>query len=179
MTGLLIFLGCLAAIALVAVTVNRARGIRATYLDAWTPEPGETVRFDDPRADFHVVPRLGQARVMTFARVHRSRAILTDRRLLVGARPLASRRHMLTHVVLLPGASSEDLARLTGGQFRTGYVTYAARPEGMTDETDGDKTLVRIVPDSTTSSTNVEHCRLYTDRVEEFLTAAGGTASAA
>lgn len=179
MTSLLIFLGCLAAIALVAVTVNRARGIRATYLDAWTFEPGEEVRFDDPGTDFHVVARFGQARVMTFPRMRRGRAILTDRRLLIGARPLASRRHMLTHVVLLAGAVSEDMDRLTGGQFHSGYVTYAARPEGMAAETDGGKAYVRIVPDPTESARPVEHCRLYTDRAAEFVAAASGAGSAA
>lgn len=179
MTTLLIFLGCLAAIVLGAIAVNRARGIKAVYLDAWTPEPGESVRFDDPAADFYVVGRTGQAKVMTFARMHRGRAILTDRRLLVGARPLASKRHMLTHVILLPGDASEDLDRLTGGQYRTGYLTFAASPQGMTAETDGDKPLVRIVPDSTASAAMVEHCRLYTDRVAEFMTLVAGSGSAA
>lgn len=179
MTTLLIFLGCLAAIVLGAVAINRARGIKAVYLEAWSPEPGESVRFDDPAADFYVIPRLGQAKVMSFARMHRGRAILTDRRLLVGARPLASKRHMLTHVILLPGSDSEDLGRLTAGQFRTGYQTYAARPEGMTAEADGDKAFIRIVPDSTASTTTIEHCRLYTDRAAEFMAAAAGSGSAA
>jgi len=178
-TALLVFLGCLAAIVLGAIAVNRARGIRAVYLDAWTPEPGERVRFDDPGADFFVVARMGQAKVMTFARMHRGRAILTDRRLLIGARPLASRRHMLTHVVLLPGAASEDLDRLTGGQYRTGYLTFAASPEGMTAAADGVKPYVRIVPDGTASSAMVEHCRLYTDRAAEFVALVAGNGSAA
>ncbi|MFN8224623.1 MAG: hypothetical protein U0R50_15400 [Gaiellales bacterium] len=175
MLSLLIFLGALVAIAAVAIIVNRVKGVRAQYLEAWSPAPGERRVFDDPTADFYVIPSMGQAKVMSFARRRRTHAVLTDARLLIGTKPLMSRRHMITHVVQLADndEAQDELDRLTGGQFTKGFVTYAARAERMTVETDGRKTYVRIVPEPTASAFNVEHCRLYTDMADELTEHAG------
>lgn len=176
MTAVLVFVGALVAIAVLAIVVNRLRGVRAQYLDAWSQDPGEERLWEDPRADFHVVPRLGQARVMSFARPHRTHAVLTNTRLVIATRALLSRRYMVTHVVVLGGrgAGTPELERMTGGQFSLGYVVMSARPERMSVETDGAKPYLRIVPDPTPSATNVEHCRLYSDTAEDLLARASG-----
>ena len=165
MIAVLAFVGALAAIVLVAVVVNRIRGGRAHYLDAWTPDPGERTLWEDRRADFYVVPRLGQARVMSFARRHRSHAVLTDRRLVVATRALLSRRYMITHMILWEGVPDPpaELGRLSGGLYSVGYIVMAARPETARVEADGARAYLRIVPEPTASGTNVEHCRLYSD----------------
>ena len=174
MTAFLIFLGALVAIVLVAIVVNRIRGGRAHYLDAWTPEPGERRLLDDPRADFYVVPRLGQARKMSFARLHRSHAVLTDVRIVVATRALLSRRYMITHVVHLAGDATgpAELRQMSGGLYSTGYIVIAARPSEMTVEGDGGKPYLRIVPEQTASGAMIEHCRLYSDDAAGFRDAA-------
>lgn len=174
-TAFLAFLGALVAIVLVAVVVNRVRGGRAHYLDAWTPEPGERRLLDDPRADFYVVPRLGQARRMSFARLHRSHAVLTDVRIVVATRALLSRRYMITHMIHLAGDGTgpAELGWMSGGLYSTGYIVIAARPSGMTVEDDGGrKAYLRIVPEQTASGAMIEHCRLYSDDAAGFRDAA-------
>ena len=172
MAALLIFVGALVVIVGGAIVVNRVRGVRAHYIEDWSPEPGEERLLDDPRADFYVVPRLGQAKVMTFARLRRTHAVLTDTRLVIAQKAAMSRRHMITHMLLLHGdggAEAAELARMTGGQFTKGYIVMSARQEHMTVEADGEKRYLRIVPEPTASATNVEHCRLYSDMAALFL----------
>lgn len=177
MFALLAFIGALVAIVLVAVAVNRKRGIRATYLDAWEPEPGERRLMEDAAADFYVVPRLGQAKKMSFARMHRSHAVLTSTRLVVATRALGSKRYMVTHMLHLGdgGDGPAELGQLSGGLLTVGYDVLAAQASAMTVERDGDKTYLRIVPEPTASGTNVEHCRLYSDDAQGFLDTAASS----
>lgn len=172
MTALLVFIGALVVMVAGAIVVNRVRGVSAHYLDAWSPEPGEERLLEDAGADFYVVPRLGQAKVMTFARMRRTHAVLTGTRLVIAQKAAMSRRYMITHMLVLHGdggAEAAELDRMTGGQFTKGYVVMAARPERMTVEADGAKRYLRIVPEPTASATNVEHCRLYSDMAALFL----------
>jgi hypothetical protein len=175
MLAVLAFLGALVAIVLAGIVVSRVRGGRAHYLDAWRPEPHERRLLEDPAADFYVVPRLGQARVMSFARRRRSHAVLTDARLVIATRALMSRRYMITHVIQLdrdaepPADPPAELGQLSGGLYGTGYIVMSARPSGMTVEDAGARPYLRIVPEPTASATNVEHCRLYSDDAAGFL----------
>ena len=175
MTAFLAFVAALAAIVAGAVVVNRVRGAKAHYLESWTPEPGERTLAEDPAADFAVVGRTGQAKVMTFPRLRRTQAVMTDRRMIIAPRALASKRHMVTYVILLAGDEppvDDDLGGLGGGLTTTGYVTIAARPDRMTVEPDGSKRYLRIVPEPTASAAMIEHCRLYLDDPDAFLAAA-------
>ena len=172
MLAVLAFVAVLVAIALIAIVVNRIRGVRARYLDAWTPDPGERRLLEDPAADFYVVPRLGQAKVMSFARLRRTHAVLTTTRIVIATRALFSKRYMITHVVLLGGGDGDgpaELGHMSGGLFSTGYSVLSAIPSDMTVEDAGDKPYLRIVPAPTASATNVEHCRLYSDDAAGFL----------
>jgi hypothetical protein len=174
MTALIAFVAALAAIVVGAVVVNKVRGGTAHYLESWTPEPGERTLADDPAADFAVVGRTGQAKVMTFPRLRRTHAVMTDARIVIAVRALASRRHMITYVILLVGddlPADDDLRGLGGGLTTSGYITIAARPEAMTVEVDGSKRYLRIVPEQTASAAMIEHCRLYGDDPDAFLAA--------
>ena len=94
---------------------------------------------------------------------------------MIAVRTLASKRHMITYVILLQGddpPSDDDLRRRDGGLTTTGYITIAARPSGMTMEQDGAKRYLRIVPEPTESAEMIEHCRLYGDDPTAFLEAA-------
>jgi len=177
MLTVLIFIGALIAIAVGAIVVNRIKGVHAHYLESWAPMPGEQRVLDDPAADFYVIPIMGQAEIMSFARRHRTHAVLTDARLIIATKVLLSSRHMITHIVQLTddADAQDELNLLTGGQFTKGFITYSARPNRMTVASDGRKTYLRIVPEPTASATNIEHCRLYTDRAAEFLEHAGAS----
>ena len=176
MTAVLLFLGALVAIVVIGFVVSRVRGGRVQYLDAWSPAPGERTLHEDPRADFYAVPRLGQARKMSFARMHRTHAVLTDVRIVVATRALMSKRYVITHMVHLAGGEDgpDELATLSGGLYTTGYIVISARPEAMTVEGEGDKAYLRIVPEGTASGAMIEHCRLYSDDAAGFLEAATG-----
>ena len=174
MIALLAFLGALVALVVVAAVVNRMRGIRAQYVEDWQPAAGDDRLLDDPGADFYVVPKLGQAKVMTFARQGRAHAVLSDTRIVIGQRALLSRRHMITHILLLKpdAADAGELDRMTGGQYTKGYVVMETSRDRMTVEADGAKTYLRIVPAPTASATNVSHCRLYSRMAALFLESA-------
>jgi hypothetical protein len=173
-TVILIVVGAFVAVVVVAIVVNRMRGGRAHYLDGWEPEPGERRLLDDPRADFYVVARLGQARKMSFARLHRTHAVLTSARIVIATRALMSKRYMITHMVHLGGddGAPAELGKLSGGLYTTGYDVIAARPADMSVEEDGGKPYLRIVPQPTASGTNIAHCRLYSDDAAGFRDAA-------
>ena len=174
MSAVLAFVGVLVAIALVAIVVNRRRGVRAHYLDAWAPGPGERRLLEDPLADFYVVARMGQAKVMSFARLRRTHAVLTNTRIVIATRALLSKRYMITHMVHLGGddAPPPELDQLSGGLYTTGYSVVAARPSDMTVEDDGGRPYVRIIPESTASGAMIDHCRLYSDDAAGFREAA-------
>ena len=139
MYALLAFVAVLVVIVAIGVAINRLRGGRAHYLDAWTPAAGERTLWEDREADFHVVPRLGQARRMSFARMRRTHAVLTDVRIIVATRALLSRRYMITHMIHLAGRDDgpPELAMLSGGLYSTGYIVLSARPAPMTLEDGG------------------------------------------
>lgn len=147
--------------------LSRRRGARSHYLDEWTRGEGEH-RLLDPAADFYVVTRLGQAKVMTFVRRRRASVLITDRTLIVGMKAALSKRHVITHMIHLAQSSEPELGQLTGGLFSKGYVVLSAR-RGITVEMDGSKPYVRIVPDSTASATNIDHLRLYCDDPEGLI----------
>ena len=170
----LAFVGALVAIVLVAIAVNRIRGVRAHYLDTWIPEAGERRLLEDPRADFYAVPRMGQAKVMSFGRRRRTHAVLTSTRIVIATRALLSKRYMITHMIHL-GRDDDppaELGKLSGGLFSAGYTVLSARPSDVTVEDDGGKPYLRIVPEETASSTNIEHYRLYSDDAAGFRDAA-------
>lgn len=165
------------AVVAVGAVVSRRRGARVHYLDAWTPAEGEQRLLEDPAADVYVVPRLGQAKVMSFARRGRTRAVVTDRALIVGMKAAFSKRHIITHVVHLSrdGMPDADLGKLSGGLYSTGYISLSAQPAGITTSIDGSKPYVRIAPDPTASGANIEHLRLYTDDAERMRAALVGS----
>ena len=164
MNTVLAFAGALAAIVVLGFVVSRVRGGRAHYLDGWSPAPGERTLIEDRAADFYVVPRLGQARRMSFARLHRTHVVMTDVRMIIATRALLSKRYMITHMVHLVGDDAPaELGQLSGGLYSTGYTVVSARPSDMTVEDDGGKPYLRIVPEQTASGAMIEHCRLYSD----------------
>jgi hypothetical protein len=74
MTAVLLFVAALAAIVLVGWIVSKAKGSKAYFIESWQFDDGETVLWRDDDADVAIIPKLGQAAVMTPARLHRWRS---------------------------------------------------------------------------------------------------------
>ena len=173
MAPVLIFLGVLALLIGGAIVANRLRGVSAHYLDTWDLDAGEHHLAEDDTADFYSVPRLGQARVMTFLRTHRTHAVVTDRRIVIAQRTLAKKRWMIIHEIYLDAALAPAAALRSrgGGLGSLGYTVVVTTPAQVRQEQDGDKQYLRIEPVSTASSTNIDHLRLYSDHAAELLAA--------
>ena len=170
MTDVLVFAGALAALVALAMAVNRLRGVKASYVDTFALEGGERVLLEDREADFHPVAKLGRAAVMSFARLKRAHAVLTNRRLIIGQKTLWGGRHMVTHVLYLhaPQLRPAELDALHGGLFSLGYQVLMVAPAAVRSSMDGEKPYVTVVPQETASATNVEHFRLYSQAAVDF-----------
>ncbi|AFM12333.1 hypothetical protein [Turneriella parva] len=176
MNEILIFLCAISAIILGAITINKIKGVKAQYLDAFTAEPGEEVLHREAGADFHMVTRLGRAQVMSFARLRRAELIVTNRRIVIGQKVMFGKRYMITHTIWLEAAANvqTELDKMTGGQYSLGYVNYLVKRSAATAEIDGKKPYVKFVPEPTASATNIEHLRVYVDAPEKLLGAIAG-----
>lgn len=173
MNEFLIFLVAIAALILGAIIINKIKGVKAQYLDAFTAETGEVVVHREAGADFHMVTKLGRAQVMSFARLRRAEFIVTNRRIVIGQKVLFGKRYMITHLIWLDPASGvqAELGKMTGGQYTLGYVNYLVTRSAATAELDGKKPYLKLIPEPTASATNIEHLRLYTDTPEKLLAA--------
>jgi hypothetical protein len=166
--SLLIFLGALVGLVLFAIVVNRLRGVRAHYLDDWRPDAGEQILFRDDQADTFVVP-VNRARYGWYPRLRRGTVIVTDRRILAGAKALFGGRRML-QLMLYPGPAPDGWsARLDGGLFTRGYQTLAVMPESLERVTGEARPYLVLKPvPAERSSTNVDFIRIYTDQMAGF-----------
>jgi len=165
---LLIFLGLLAFMVVLAVAVNRLRGIRAHYLDDWQPEAGERILFRDDEADTFVMP-VNRARYGSYARLRRGTVIVTDRRILAGARILFGRKRMLQYMIYPGAAPGGWSAKLDGGLFTRGYETLAVMPGIAERVLDEARPYIVLKPaPGARSSTNVDFIRIYTDWAAGF-----------
>ena len=157
-----IFLGALAAIVLVAVVVSRIIGARAQYLDAWKPEEGEHIRFEDRRATIDVDPQVGRGE-----RYVRSFVVVTDRRIVAGSRALFGKRLMILFMMYVGRAPGEEADSLHGGLLTRGYRTLVLEP-AVRRVLEGRRPHVELTPAPAKSSLNLETIRIYTDRAADF-----------
>lgn len=173
MTSFLIFLAALAGIVIVAVVVNKIKGAKALYIETGTLVAGEALRFEDKDADFYTVTVLGQAKLMTFGRLARAHALITNQRIIIGQKTLFGGKYMITNMFYYDAASAPAgvLDELMGGQLSLGYLVRLIDRTNSSQEIDGEKRYVKIIPQATASATNVAHCRLYTEHAGAMLTA--------
>jgi hypothetical protein len=176
MNEFLIFLVAIAVIILGAITINKIKGVKAQYLDAFAADAGEGELHREAGADFHMVTKLGRAQVMSFARLRRAELIVTTRRIVIGQKVLFGKRYMITHVIWLDAAANVqgELDKMTGGQYSLGYVNYLVKRSAATSEIDGKKPYVKFIPEPTASATNIEHLRVYVDAPEKLMAAIAG-----
>jgi len=166
--SLLIFLGALVGLVALAIVVNRLRGVRAHYLDDWQPDAGEQILFRDDEADTFVMP-VNRARYGAYPRLRRGTVIVTDRRILAGAKTLFGGKRMLQYMIY-PGAAPDGWsAKLDGGTFTRGYQTLGVVPESIERVLDETRPCLVLKPSpAERSSTNVDFIRIYTDQAAGF-----------
>jgi hypothetical protein len=146
--------------------VSRVTGARSHYLDQWKLEDGESILWRDDAADVYLIPRLGQARKMSFARLRRQTVMVTNRRIVVAARPLFGQRRIVQHVLVAAGDANSE--RLDGGLFSAGYQTLVIGP-GIGRHLEDAKPHLDLVPASGhPSSTNLATIRVFTDQGAGF-----------
>ncbi|NCS94440.1 MAG: hypothetical protein GW761_11625 [Leptospira sp.] len=179
MSSLLIFIFAVACIFFIAILINKIRGIKASYIDSLELSEDEPIIWQDVLADFHIVTKMGQAMFMSFSRMRRAKIIITDQRIIVGQKVFLGKKYLITHMLYfsadpkmkkdLDSRTEEALDSITAGQYSLGYLVYLVDKNQFSAEMDGKKCYLKIIPVSTKSSTNLEHCRLYSDLEFSFL----------
>src|SRR5215212_4820359 len=109
MTAVLLLVAACAAIAIAGWIVSKAKGSRASFIESWQYDDGETILWRDDAADVAVIPKLGQARFMTPARLHRWPVVVTSSRVLIGNKTLTG-KGMVRYVLYPVSAPGEDSA---------------------------------------------------------------------
>ncbi len=165
MESIIIFFGILVAFVVIAKIVNAIKGVKASYIDSFRPDSEEQTLFEEKEGDFYSVSRLGQAKIMSFARLKRTHAIFTSKRIIIGQKAFLSKKYMITHILYYDttGHTGRELTEITGGLYSLGYQVFSIFKDQITLEKDGNKSFLKLIPVPTTSATNVEHMRIYSD----------------
>lgn len=163
------FLLACAAIALIGWIVSKITGSRAYFIEDWTFNDGEIVLWRDDQSDTFLIPRLGQAAILSFARPRRGAVVVTNERILIGSLPLRGKKHMVQYVLYpKPSPGSE---KLDGGLLTVGYQTIVFDTTKLAVHASEKKPYVDLTPlDSERSSTNLETVRIFTDKAATFTT---------
>lgn len=170
MTTVLLFVAACAAIAIAGWIVSKAKGSRAYFIESWQYDDGETILWRDDGADVAVIPKLGQARSMTPARLHRWPVVVTSSRVLIGNKTLTGKA--MVRYVLYPAVAPDGHSKhLDGGLLSRGYSTVVIEPAVDRDHLadDARHPYVSLIPvEGERSSTNLSHFRIYTDLGSTF-----------
>ena len=161
------FLLALGVIVLIGWIVSKVTGSRAYFIEDWTFAEGETVLWRDDQSDTYVIPKLGQAAIMSFARMRRGAVVVTNQRILVGSLPITGKKHMVMYVLYPQPAPGTE--KLDGGLLTIGYQTIAYVPASLDVHAADAKPYVDLTPlDTENSSTNLQTIRIFTDQAGNF-----------
>ena len=167
--SVLIFLAAIGAIVALAFIVSRITGARAHYLDDWKAEEGEQILFDDRQADTYLLPKLGQAKYNSYARLKRGFVIVTNRRILAGTRPAFTKRWMIQYMMYAERAPGDASDAIGGGLLTRGYQTFVVEPGSLRKEAEQGRAFVELTPSpAAASSLNLAAIRIYTDEAASF-----------
>jgi hypothetical protein len=172
-TTLLAFAGVLAGIVLLAFVVSRITGARCHYLDAWTPDPGEHILFDDRKVRIVITlqRRRGNAIYPRKTDLIHPRAftLVTDRRIVAGQRPLFSKRFLIEYMIFPGDRSDRDARKIGGGVLARGYTSYAIVPGSIRRVANESQPFVELTLSTDAASPVIlETIRIYTDRAASF-----------
>jgi hypothetical protein len=164
MTAVLLFVAVCVAIVLVAWIVSKVKGSHAYFIESWQYDQDETILWRDDAADVLIVPKMGQARSMTPARLHRWPVVVTNSRVIIGNKTLTGKA--MVQYVLYPNLALDGESKhLDGGLLSRGYSTVVIESEVDRDHLGDDvrHPYVSLTPvDGERSSTNLAHIRIYT-----------------
>jgi hypothetical protein len=168
MSPIVLFLAACGGIVVLGWGVSKITGARAFYVEDWPLDPGESVLWRDDAADVYLIPQLGQARVMSFARLHRSSVMVTNKRVVIGAKTLFGGKHMVQQVLHLAASPDGQTENLGVGLLTVGYQAIVIQPE-IEPHLDEKKPYVDLLPASGhASSANLWRIRLFTDAGASF-----------
>jgi hypothetical protein len=179
--ALLYFLAALVAIVLSAMLVNLVTGTKAVYLEALVLAPGELELWRDEAADFAMLPRLGQAAIMSYPRLRRHTVLWTTHRLVVAQKPLSSSKRMLTHQVLFEAPASaatsaderDAAGAFAGGFYGRGFATLICSSKAL--GVVGGKACVRLQPGADSAAAlNLAEAYVFSDRLAELRNVVAG-----
>lgn len=166
----LIFVAALLGLLSFAVIINRVRGIRANYLDDWEPDEGEQVLFQDMHADTYIISA-NRARYVSYARPRRGAVIVTNVRILAGARTLFGKKRILQYVLYSGAAPDVYSGHIDGGLLTQGYQTFEYLPQATKHVVDAERPYVDLtLSPCARSSAHIECIRIYTDEAVRFPT---------
>ena len=170
MTPFLIFVAACLAIVAVGWIIRKRTGAHAWYVDGWQFNEGETILWRDDRAEVGMIPKLGQAVVMTPVRLHRWTVIVTNQRVILANKTFTGKK--MVQSVLYPGTAPDDQSKHIGGGLLTrGYATLVIEPGVMHSHLDAGTRFpyVALTPlASEPSSLNLSEIRIYTDDGASF-----------
>ncbi len=169
MKSLLIFVAVLAGMVILGWIVSKITGSHAYYLNEWKFDPDETVVWQDPEADVVNFARTGQARFIWYPRLHRSRVIVTNKRIIVGKKTFSGKQQVVA--VLWPRPSPDgNSAKLGGGLLTVGYESFSYDPESMLlTHNRSDHTCIELTPmPDQMSSTNLKTFLIFSDHADTF-----------
>ena len=160
---------CMAGMVLLGLIVKQLTGAHAYLLEDWKYEPGETIVWQDDRADAYPLGRMGQAVFMSALRWHRDTVVATNRRILVAQKGLFSKKRLIRYV-FNPGPSADGYTKhLGGGALTVGYQTIAYTPGVMVHGALGKHARIELAPlEGDASSTNLSKLLIYTELSSTF-----------
>jgi hypothetical protein len=167
----LIFLGALAGIVLFSLIVSKVTGAQVHYLDDWKPEDDERVLFEDRQAYTYLLDDADTPALMVLPRPKRGFVMVTDRRILVGQKPLFSRRFLIEYIMYPAGSPGATVDASFGGQLKRGYQTLLLEPQRIHRAIGATRPYVDLRPTAATASSfDIEAIRIYTDKAGTFPT---------
>ncbi len=165
----LIFIGCLAGIALFGFVVSKITGAKAQYLETFPLDPGERVLWEDLATDAYPI-RARRGLITTYRHSRRRALRVTNLRIICACTPLFGSQHMIEHV-LYPADRPfpEEGQRLGGGLLTKGYSTLVFERETAVTHTRGIHGYVELdLARAVESSLGLLKFRIYSAHLERF-----------
>jgi hypothetical protein len=162
-------LACFLGVGLVVLALLRAGAAKAQYVESFALDDGERVLWLDASSDAYPV-LTSRAVFPSFRRLHRGAVLVTNRRIVVGAKVLFGERHLIRHV-LYPADRPfpEDANRVGGGSWARGYATLVFDRAAVETMRAGDRSFIDLrLSTAAASSTNIDWFRIYSASAETF-----------
>lgn len=168
MSSLLIFAIALLSIVLIALIINFVTGTKAHYIDDFKPEPGESILWQDKKADAYLVPVFGRAFLTSYARMKWFTVIVTNRRIIAAQKVLFGSKRLIRFEVVFDGLAAVKSPEIF---YPRGYLLIQAERSGVDFGTQNDKPAMKIEPvPHSRDKNNVATVLIFSDELESLKT---------